>query len=137
MKISGSLVARVARNSFEREVVRAISGIANSIGCAVIAKRIEQPDSLETLTALGVEWGQGFLLHVPETVGAIAARHGDSALASRELVRDAARNEQLLAAFRNQAAVPEPSTPEELAAFQKREREQWATVVRNAKIIVE
>jgi tripartite-type tricarboxylate transporter receptor subunit TctC len=54
-----------------------------------------------------------------------------------QAVRDAARNEPLLAAFRNQAAVPEPSTPEELAAFQKREREQWAAVVRNAKIIVE
>ncbi len=50
--------------------------------------------------------------------------------------REAARSDALLAAFRGQSAVPEPSTPEELAAFTKAEIAQWGKVVRDAKISV-
>jgi len=51
-------------------------------------------------------------------------------------VRDAMRHEQTLAVFRQQAGVPEPSTPEELATFARSERAQWAQLVREKGITV-
>jgi tripartite-type tricarboxylate transporter receptor subunit TctC len=96
-------------------------------------ERLDLVPNTPTLTELGVPLSTGLwlALYAPARTPEPVVRRLNQAF------RDAARNEQLLAAFRQQAAVPTPSTPEELAAFQKREREQWATVVRNAKIVVE
>jgi tripartite-type tricarboxylate transporter receptor subunit TctC len=96
-------------------------------------ERLDLVPNTPTLAELGVPLSTGLwlALYAPARTPEPIIRRLNRA------VRDAARNEQLIAAFRQQAAVPAPSTPEELAAFQKREREQWATVVRNAKIVVE
>jgi tripartite-type tricarboxylate transporter receptor subunit TctC len=96
-------------------------------------QRVELVPNAPTLTELGVPLSTGLwlALYAPaRTPEPVVARLNAA-------VREAVRNEALVAAFRNQAAVPEPSTPEELAAFQRRERAQWAEVVRNAKIVVE
>lgn len=96
-------------------------------------RRIELTPGVPTLVELGVPLSTGvwLSLYAPaRTPAPIVAR-------LNEAVREAGRNDQLMAAFRNQAAVPEPSTPEALAAFQRQEREQWAAVVRNANIVVE
>jgi EAL domain-containing protein (putative c-di-GMP-specific phosphodiesterase class I) len=46
--------------------VTAITGIARSLGCSVVAERIEDQTTLEILTDMGVMFGQGNLLHRPE-----------------------------------------------------------------------
>ncbi|MBA1143149.1 EAL domain-containing protein [Mesorhizobium neociceri] len=74
IKIDGSFIENIAQNSFDREIVSAISGIARSLGCSVVAEKIEQQAALEILEGMGVAYGQGFLLHRPEPLEAIVAR---------------------------------------------------------------
>lgn len=47
-----------------------------------------------------------------------------------QAVHEAMRQPAFIEVLRLQGAVPEPSTPEELAALQRREREAWGEVVR-------
>ncbi|RJT36354.1 EAL domain-containing protein [Mesorhizobium waimense] len=74
IKIDGSFIENIAQNSFDREIVAAISGIARSLGCSVVAEKIEQQAALEILEGMGVAYGQGFLLHRPEPLEAIVSR---------------------------------------------------------------
>ncbi|TIS86124.1 EAL domain-containing protein [Mesorhizobium sp.] len=74
IKIDGSFIEHIAQSKFDREIVSAISGIARSLGCSVVAEKIEQPKALDILQGMGVAYGQGFLLHRPEPLEAIVAR---------------------------------------------------------------
>lgn len=96
-------------------------------------QRVELTPGVPTLTELGIPLATGLwlALYAPaRTPAPIVAR-------LNEAVRTAARNEQVLSVFRQQAGVPEPSTPQELADFARVERERWAQVVRDADIRVE
>ena len=74
IKIDGSFIEHIADSRFDREIVSAISGIARSLGCSVVAEKIEAQDALDILADMGVAFGQGFLLHRPEPLQAIVAR---------------------------------------------------------------
>ncbi|MER8437067.1 EAL domain-containing protein [Mesorhizobium sp. M1312] len=74
IKIDGSFIEHIAESRFDREIVSAISGIARSLGCSVVAEKIEQQDALDILRDMGVAFGQGFLLHQPEPLQAIVTR---------------------------------------------------------------
>jgi diguanylate cyclase (GGDEF)-like protein/PAS domain S-box-containing protein len=74
IKINGSFVEHMAENKFDREIVSAINGVAKSLGYRVIAERIEKPEGLALLQGMGVDCGQGFLLHRPEPLDALVAR---------------------------------------------------------------
>ncbi|WP_270936421.1 Bug family tripartite tricarboxylate transporter substrate binding protein [Falsiroseomonas oryzae] len=94
--------------------------------------RIDLTPNVPTLTELGVPLATGLwlALYAP-------ARTPPAAIARlNEAVREGMRNEQTLSVFRQQAGAPEPSTPQELADFARREREQWGRVVREANITV-
>jgi tripartite-type tricarboxylate transporter receptor subunit TctC len=107
-------------------------GRARILGVAA-PQRLELTPNAPTLTELGVPLSTGLwlALYAPaRTPPAIIAR-------LNEAFRVGCRNDQLLAAFRNQAAVPEPSSPDDLASFAQRERQQWAQVVRQRNIVVE
>lgn len=95
-------------------------------------RRIDLTPGVPTLTELGVPLTTGLwlALYAPaRTPAPIVAR-------LNEALRQGMQHEQTLAVFRQQAGVPEPSTPEELAAFARREREQWAQLVREKGITV-
>lgn len=74
IKIDGSFIENIAESRFDREIVSAITGIAKSLGCAVVAEKIEEQAALDILRDMGVAYGQGFLLHRPEPLEAIVAR---------------------------------------------------------------
>ena len=74
IKINGSFVEHMTTSRYDREIVTAINGIAKSLGYAVVAEKIEQPDTLAMLTDMGVKFGQGFLLHRPEPLDELVAR---------------------------------------------------------------
>lgn len=74
IKIDGSFIENIAQSRFDREIVSAIAGIAKSLGCAVVAEKIEEQAALDILRDMGVAYGQGFLLHRPEPLEAIVAR---------------------------------------------------------------
>ncbi|WP_244440060.1 EAL domain-containing protein [Mesorhizobium metallidurans] len=74
IKIDGSFIEHIAQSRFDREIVSAISAIARSLGCSVVAEKVERQDALEILQEMGVAFGQGYLLHRPEPLEAIVAR---------------------------------------------------------------
>jgi EAL domain-containing protein (putative c-di-GMP-specific phosphodiesterase class I) len=66
IKIDGSFIENIETSAFDRQVVSSIADIANTLGSSVVAERIERPATLKILQELGVEHGQGFLMHRPE-----------------------------------------------------------------------
>jgi tripartite-type tricarboxylate transporter receptor subunit TctC len=110
----------------------AVDNRARIVGLAH-PNRVDLTPNVPTMQELGVPLATGLWLALfapARTPPAIIAR-------LNEAVREGARNAQTLEVFRQQAGVPEPSTPQELADFARREREQWARVVREANITVE
>jgi EAL domain-containing protein (putative c-di-GMP-specific phosphodiesterase class I) len=66
IKIDGSFIENIETSAFDRKVVSSIGDIAGTLGCSVVAERIERPSMLRILQELGVDHGQGFLMHRPE-----------------------------------------------------------------------
>jgi tripartite-type tricarboxylate transporter receptor subunit TctC len=96
-------------------------------------QRIDLTPNVPTLTELGVPLATGLWLALYAPV-----RTPAPALARlNEAVRQALTHPQTLEVFRQQAGLPEPSTPQELAEFARREREQWGQLVREKGIRVE
>jgi len=83
IKIDGSFVEHIAESRFDREIVSAITGIARSMGAAVVAEKVEEKNALEILMGMGVAYGQGYFLHRPEPLEAIVARATGAALGMR------------------------------------------------------
>ena len=80
IKINGSFVEHMATSRFDREIVGAIAGMARSLGYKVVAEKIEKPEALRLLIKMGVQFGQGFLLHKPEPLEQIVARREASSM---------------------------------------------------------
>ncbi len=74
IKINGSFVEPMATSRFDREIVRSITGIARSLGYKVVAEWIETAEGLALVREMGIDYGQGFLLHRPEPLDDIVAR---------------------------------------------------------------
>jgi EAL domain-containing protein (putative c-di-GMP-specific phosphodiesterase class I) len=54
--------------------VQAICGIGRSLGVSIVAERIETEQQLAALQELGVQLGQGYLLHQPEPLRQLLKR---------------------------------------------------------------
>lgn len=68
LKIDGELVRDMARDPVLKAMVRSIHEISHSIGLKTIAEWVEDEATLDALKELGVDYGQGFLLHRPEKI---------------------------------------------------------------------
>src|SRR5262249_49600926 len=74
IKINGSFVQNMAAQRFDREIVSSINAIAKSLGYSVVAEKIDNPEALAQLQAMGADYGQGFLLHRPEPIEQLVMR---------------------------------------------------------------
>ncbi len=61
VKIDRGFISRLGEDATAAAVVRAVVGLADSLGFRVIAEGVETPAQAETLLALGCSDGQGFL----------------------------------------------------------------------------
>ena len=68
IKLDRTLVAGIDSDPVKRAMAAALVLFARDIGATVIGEGIVRIDELETLTELGCEWGQGFLLGRPSTM---------------------------------------------------------------------
>lgn len=66
LKIDGSFVKDVDKNPSDKAIVRAIHEIAHSLNKKTIAEHIESSEALDLLTAMGVDYGQGFFWAKPQ-----------------------------------------------------------------------
>jgi diguanylate cyclase (GGDEF)-like protein/PAS domain S-box-containing protein len=65
LKIDGEFVRHCASNDIDRTLISAVVGIARGMGTRTIAEFVGDEESVEVLTRLGVDYGQGFHLGRP------------------------------------------------------------------------
>ena len=70
LKIDRSLVAALAPHDGNSTIVAAVINFAHALGLLVTAEGVEHPFQRERLTALGCDFGQGFLFGKPQSVAA-------------------------------------------------------------------
>jgi EAL domain-containing protein (putative c-di-GMP-specific phosphodiesterase class I) len=61
LKFDTSLVRDIDKSSIKRSLLESLRALAEKIHARVIAEGIERPEERDTLVALGIELGQGFL----------------------------------------------------------------------------
>lgn len=66
LKIDGSLVRILGRNDADAALVQAIVQMSQALGLKTIAEFVETQAIAVQLTAMGVDYGQGYGLHCPE-----------------------------------------------------------------------
>lgn len=66
IKIDGSFVRNLHLNQFDRIIIKAISDVANGLAILTIAEFVENEEIQNLLLDLGIEYGQGYQLAMPE-----------------------------------------------------------------------
>ncbi len=67
LKIDGSFVRNMLHDGHDHAIVVAIAQIARSLGIRCVAEFVGDASTVEALRQIGVDYGQGFYLHRPET----------------------------------------------------------------------
>jgi len=66
IKIDGSFVRNLHLNQFDRIIIKAISDVADGLAIMTIAEFVENEEIRNLLLDLGIEYGQGYQLAMPE-----------------------------------------------------------------------
>jgi diguanylate cyclase (GGDEF)-like protein/PAS domain S-box-containing protein len=66
IKIDGSFIREIDRDAMSQSIVRAITEIGHQFRTQVVAEFVNQPQTLLLLGGIGVDYAQGFGVHVPE-----------------------------------------------------------------------
>ena len=74
LKIDASFVRGIEADGDARQIVEAIIGLAKKFGFVALAEGIESEAALQTLIALGCDYGQGYLFERPLSQSAFEAR---------------------------------------------------------------
>ena len=69
IKIPRSLTTDTARNRRATALLDAVRSMADELDLTVVAEGLEEEDQLQTLTEIGIPYGQGFLLGRPAPLG--------------------------------------------------------------------
>jgi EAL domain-containing protein (putative c-di-GMP-specific phosphodiesterase class I) len=65
LKLDRSLITGIDRDPWLQEVVRHLASLGKALGIQIVAEGIETVAELETVRAIGIPFGQGFLLGLP------------------------------------------------------------------------
>ncbi len=68
IKIDGSFIRDLLSDTMSHAIVRAVTDIGHERGAHVVAEWVNGEDTIQALIAIGVDYGQGFGLHIPEPV---------------------------------------------------------------------
>ena len=74
IKIDQSFVRGMVENRSDRLMVQSTIGLAHSLGRKVVAEGVEQRETLEMLTELGCDVGQGFVIGRPMSIESLSRR---------------------------------------------------------------
>jgi EAL domain-containing protein (putative c-di-GMP-specific phosphodiesterase class I) len=83
LKIDRSFISKMSTSDENREIVKTIVALAQSLNLDVIAEGVELKDQLETVRNLECQYGQGFFFARPMAAAAMEAwikNGGDTAL---------------------------------------------------------
>ncbi len=73
LKIDRSFVQQLDASAPEHLLVDTVIGLAKSLGLGLVAEGVESPQQLQALRARGCEYGQGYLLGMPQPADALEA----------------------------------------------------------------
>ncbi|MDN3517793.1 EAL domain-containing protein [Aquisalimonas lutea] len=65
LKIDGQFVRDLATDAVDQSMVRCINQVGHTMGILTVAEFVEDDASLQRVRALGVDYAQGYALHVP------------------------------------------------------------------------
>ncbi|MDB4222703.1 EAL domain-containing protein [Granulosicoccus sp.] len=65
LKIDGQFVKEIAKNPIDREMVRAIHQVGQSMGIKTVAEFVEDEDIVQVLSEIGVQYAQGYHIGKP------------------------------------------------------------------------
>lgn len=65
LKIDGTVVQNIATDTTERAMVAAINAFSHEMGIETVAEGVESEIILQHLKALGIDYAQGFAVHIP------------------------------------------------------------------------
>jgi len=68
LKIDGQFIRNVAEDTVDESMVKAISSVGHAMGIETIAERVESKQVLDKLSALGIEFAQGYYIARPASV---------------------------------------------------------------------
>ena len=68
LKIDGHFVKNLTHDRIDQTMVAAITSVGNAMGIRTVAEHVDSQDVLDTLTTIGVEFAQGFLIAKPRPV---------------------------------------------------------------------
>jgi diguanylate cyclase (GGDEF)-like protein len=68
IKIDGQFIRNINQDANDKAIVQAITDIAHNLGKTVVAKWIEDTNTLATIRELGIDFGQGYYLGKPEAL---------------------------------------------------------------------
>lgn len=68
IKIDGALVKEITRSPLDSRIVESIAYVAQGMGVKTIAEFVENDEILDRLRAIGIDYAQGYGIHMPEPV---------------------------------------------------------------------
>ncbi|MEH2085704.1 EAL domain-containing protein [Nostoc sp.] len=71
LKIDGSFIRNIIENPVDNAIVTAITHISSVMGIKTIAEFVENDAILERITALGIDYAQGYGIGMPRPLGSI------------------------------------------------------------------
>lgn len=67
VKIDGSLIRSILNEPIDETIVKSINAISHQMGMKTIAEFVENDDIQQRLLEMGIDYGQGYGIHKPET----------------------------------------------------------------------
>ncbi len=71
LKIDGHFIKQLIEDPLSEAAVRCFIDVAKLMNLQTVAEFVDRPDVLEKITAMGVNYAQGFLMHKPEPLAKI------------------------------------------------------------------
>jgi len=71
LKIDGSFIRDLARNTVDQHLVQAIVGVARGLGKRTIAEFVGDDETLQLLRAYGVDFAQGYFIGQPAPLAGV------------------------------------------------------------------
>lgn len=78
LKIDGLFIREMARDATARAIVESVRSLAHATGLETVAEWVEDPATLACVESAGLDYAQGFAIHVPEPMTSRRG-HGDGA----------------------------------------------------------
>jgi diguanylate cyclase (GGDEF)-like protein/PAS domain S-box-containing protein len=66
LKIDGSFIAHLAQDTVNQAMVSAIVKLSRSLNFQIVAEQVEDQESLDTVTGMGIDFVQGFIIARPQ-----------------------------------------------------------------------